>query len=82
MVVFGFGSNCTCVTDLEDSVSRLRHAASNAEDVTNQCDSSIITVCNDSRPSDGRRSRSTAAVEARDRLKAMTLRDEDELELC
>ena len=47
--------------------------SSNTEDVTDQGDSSTIT-------SDGLRSPRTAALEARDRLKAMTLLDEDELE--
>ena len=57
-------------------------AAGNTEDMTNQGDSSTITVFDNSRLSDGCRPRRTAALEARDRLKAMTLLDEDELELC
>ena len=50
--------------------------------MTNQGDSSTITVHDDGRPSDGRRSQKTAALEARARLKAITSLDEDEIELC
>ena len=56
--------------------------SSHTKDMTNQGDSFTIMVWDDSHPSDGRQSRRTTALEARDHLKAMALRDEDELQLC